>query len=208
MRYLSIDLEMSGMNPGKDRILQMGAVLMNSNIEEFASFFSLIHPGLSKEKFAEESRGTIFHGLGWEDLENAPPLVEILNSFEAWLLKSNGWKKRKKLKHLILVGQSLIHDLEFLRDAYRKTNLSWPYSHTTIDLYNLTFLLFPMLKDNGDEVPRSRSLESVATYFGLSRKGEYHNSLEDARLTSCCFREIMAITKRFKFEKGPIKEVA
>lgn len=66
-----IDFETTGLDPEKDRVLEMGVVLFrNGNVEGRHNW--LINPGIP---VPEESRAV--HGISDEDLANAPPFEAI-----------------------------------------------------------------------------------------------------------------------------------
>ena len=201
MNYLVLDLEMTGTEPGWHEIIQIGAVFYNEQWQKQGTFLSNVYPE-NEESYSHPSAEV--HGISLAELEDAPMLNEVLPDFEAWILKmlrvnpnrSNPATTISALKSVALCGQSVIYDINFLRFAYRQEKLQWPFSNRMIDLNNLAFFLFEILKENGEAVPKSLSLTAIADFFGLEREGINHNALEDSEITGECLKRVMAYTKR------------
>jgi DNA polymerase-3 subunit epsilon len=51
-----------------------------------------------------------------------------------------------------------------------------------------------ILSKNGEQTPKSHSLENVAKYFGFARESDTHNALEDAKLTAQCLKAFFELT--------------
>ncbi|MEO0898222.1 MAG: 3'-5' exonuclease [Bacteroidota bacterium] len=201
MYYLVFDLEMTGTEPGWHEIIQIGAVLYNEEWKELGRYLTNVYPE-NEESYSIPALEV--HGLSMEILEDAPMMNEALPEFEEWILKTmgrmpakmDGREKGQSLRSVFLCGQSVVNDINFLKFAYRDEHLKWPFSNTLIDLHTLTFFVFPLMKKSGMETPRSRSLESVANFFGYERESEEHNALEDAILTAKCLQKV------FEFRDG------
>ena len=206
MNYLSIDLEMSGTEPGWHEIIQIGAVLYNENWVELDRYISNVYPE-NEESYSQSSFEV--HGLSLADLDDAPMLNEVLPDFEAWILKTLNVPVNKgnqniatnALRNVAICGQSVIYDINFMRFAYRQEKLQWPFSNQTIDLNNLAFYLFAILKENGVAIPKGLSLTAIADFFHLEREGDSHNALEDAVITGDCLKLVMAYTKKLTLNK-------
>ena len=76
--------------------------------------------------------------------------------------------------------------------------MKWPFEYTLVDLHTLSFFVFPILEKAGKQVPRKRSLDAIAGYFGFAREGSDHNALEDADLTGQCLREMFRIQQQLQ----------
>lgn len=194
MPYLVMDLEMSGVDPMYNEIIQIGAILMNDNWSPLGTYLSNVYPE-NREDFTASAEKV--HGLSLEDLEEAPMIYEVLEEFEAWirkLLKRQGGD----LHDVVICGQSVINDINFLKFAYRNENMEWPFSNKLIDLHTIAFFMFKIMEANAITVPKSLSLTAISAYFGFEREGDSHNALEDSELTMRClqkFFKIAAITK-------------
>lgn len=195
MTYLVIDLEMTGTESDYHDIIQIGAVLTDGNWNKISEFETLVYPDNPQtlSKYSEE-----IHGIYLTDLEDAPLPYEAFENFEIWIRKNLRKEPHQHLRNIIMCGQSVINDINFLKFKYDELNIEWPFSNKMIDLLSLTYLFYQIFDNNGMRRPKSMSLESVASMFNIEREDDTHNALEDARITFLCFKEYMKIAKTIK----------
>ncbi len=185
MPYLVLDLEMTGPEPDYNEIIQIGAEIFNDEWEKKGDYLTNVYP---ENEDAYSGHSEAIHGIALDELDEAPMMHEVLPEFEAWIRKSLYWPRDEKLWKVIICGQSVINDINFLSYAYKKEKLKWPFSFQLLDLHTISYYGFKILQNNGQPVPKSLSLDSVAKYFGFAREGDTHNALEDARLTAKCMK--------------------
>lgn len=193
MSFLVLDIEMTGPEPGWNEIIQIGAEFFDDQWRSLGTYLQNVYPE-NEEAFTAKSEEV--HGLSIDDLEEAPMIFDVIPEFEKWLKKLNSGKPN--LSNIIICGQSVVYDINFLRFAYRKEKINWPFSNKQIDLHTVSYLFFKILEKNGQSVPRSLSLGSVSGYFGFEREEETHNALEDAQLTARCFKEFFKLIDKVK----------
>lgn len=193
MSFLVLDIEMTGPEPGWNEIIQIGAEFFDDNWRSLGTYLQNVYPE-NEEAFSVKSEEV--HGLSLDDLEDAPMIYDVLPEFEKWIKKLNVGKP--SLANVVICGQSVINDINFLRFAYRNEKMKWGFSNKQLDLHTVSYLFFQILEKNGKQVPRSLSLGSVASYFGFEREEETHNALEDARLTAKCFKEFFKLIDQVK----------
>jgi DNA polymerase-3 subunit epsilon len=193
MAFLVLDIEMTGPEPGWNEIIQIGAELFDDEWRSLGTYLQNVYPE-NEEAFTAKSEEV--HGLSLDDLEEAPMIYDVIPEFEKWIKKLN--MNKPNLSNVVICGQSVINDINFLRYAYRNEKLNWPFSNKSIDLHTVSYLFFQILSKNGRTTPRSLSLGSVATYFGFEREEETHNALEDAQLTAKCFKEFFKLINKTK----------
>ncbi|MBN2695518.1 3'-5' exonuclease [bacterium] len=199
--YLSIDLEMTGLDPSWDEIIQIGCVLYDHEWNQLGLFLQNVYP-LHEERFSDSAAKV--HGLSLVDLYGSPLISDGLKNMESWISellqkKEPTQKKNDLMKKVIICGQSVGGDLSFLKAAYRENHLYWPFSYRALDLYSLSLFVFQVLEWNGFETPKSLSLDSIANYYGYKRSESTHNALEDAKLTGKSLRDIMYVASRLKY---------
>ena len=116
--YVSIDLETTGLNPKRDRIIEIGAIRVEQGqiVEEFSTF---VDPGRKLEE-----RITELTGIRDEDLADAPQLDEVFPK----LLEFMG--------ELPLLGHSILFDYSFYLCLFLVAHFLW-FSY----LYH--YLFFP-----------------------------------------------------------------
>ncbi|HEV7350414.1 3'-5' exonuclease [Telluribacter sp.] len=200
MPFLVLDIEMTGPEPGWNEIIQIGAELFDDHWKSLGTYLQNVYPE-NEEAFTAKSEEV--HGLSMDDLEEAPMIYDVLPEFETWIQTRLGRKaspghSSANLTDVVICGQSVIYDINFLRFAYRQEKLKWPFSNKLIDLHTVSYLFFMILEKNGQSVPRALSLGAVARYFGFEREEETHNALEDAQLTARCFKEFFKLVEKVK----------
>ncbi|GAA6747371.1 3'-5' exonuclease [Thermus brockianus] len=123
--YTAFDLETTGLDPGKDAIVALGAVhVLGRKVLYQETFEALVDPGRPIPQAATE-----VHGLTWEMLKGKPKLEEVLPAFKAFL------------EDTVLLAHNGAFDLAFLR----KVGVGKP---PLVDTLLLAHLLFPDLKDH------------------------------------------------------------
>jgi len=197
MPFLVLDLEMTGPEPDYNEIIQIGAVLFDDQWVEKGRYLTNVYP---ENEDAFSSHSEKIHNLSIEELEDAPMIYDVLPALEDWILEKLGIRlppgqldKTPYLRDVIICGQSVINDINFLKEAYRLEKQKWPYSRTLVDLHTLGYFVFRILKKNGRNTPKGLSLKAIAGYFGFEREDEYHNALEDAVLTARCLKEVFRL---------------
>jgi DNA polymerase-3 subunit epsilon len=201
MAFLVLDLEMTGTMPGWHEIIQIGAVLYDDNWHELGKYESLVYPE-NEESFSAPAEEV--HGISIYDLDEAPMQHEVLPEMEKWILNKLGIHKGgfRELQKVVICGQSVINDINFLKFAYEKEKMRWPFSRKLIDLHTLSYFCFRILEANGQSTPRRLSLDAVSEFFGFSRDGDQHNALEDAILTAKCLKEFFKIADTLKVNEA------
>ncbi|MDI9859346.1 3'-5' exonuclease [Flectobacillus roseus] len=195
MPYLILDLEMSGQEAGYHDIIQIGALLADNDWKVLSKFETLVYPD-NEETFSSYSEKV--HGISLEDLEDAPSSYDALEDFEAWIRKTLRRDSHERLHDVVICGQSVINDINFLKATYDDLNIDWPFSFKLVDLMSISVLMFQVFENNKMATPKSYSLKSVADYFGIHRKDTTHNALEDADITFQCFKKYFELAKQAK----------
>ncbi len=197
MPYLVLDLEMTGPEPDYNEIIQIGAEIYNDNWEKKGEYLTNVYPE-NEDAFSTHSEN--IHGISFDELDEAPMMYDVLPEFETWIRKSLYLPADEPLKKIIICGQSIINDINFLSYAYKKEKLPWPYSYQLLDLHTISYFGFMILNKNGITTPKGLSLAKVAQYFGFERESETHNALEDAKLTAKCFKAFFEMTDKMVVE--------
>jgi DNA polymerase-3 subunit epsilon len=185
MNYLFLDLEMTGSEAGYHDIIQIGAVLTNDKFDVLAEYTSLVYPE-NEEVFSEEAEE--IHGISIHDLEDAPMIHEVLDEFETWIRKTLHRKNNDPIKDVVVCGQSILNDINFLMAADNNQHILWPFSFRILDLMTLTETMYRIFDAKKMERPKSYSLRAVSKYLKIAINDQKHDALEDARLTLQCFQ--------------------
>ncbi len=186
---------MTGSESDYHDIIQIGAVLVDEQWNKVSEFESLVYPDNPEtiSKYSEE-----IHGISLSDLEDAPSAYDVFEDFENWIRKNLKRKQNENIYDVILCGQSVINDINFLKFKYSELNIPWPFSSKLIDLLTISFVFYKIFDSNGINRPKSMSLKSVAQMFQIERDAENHNALEDANITYSCLKEYIKLSKQVK----------
>ena len=110
--YWALDVETSGLDPGRDELLSVGMIPIRRGAVHWGErFYSLVRPPADHRPSAEAIR---IHHILPQELDTAPTLDRVL----------------PKILQRLSVGVALVHyaklDIGFLRRACRDLGLSWP----------------------------------------------------------------------------------
>jgi CRISPR-associated protein Cas2 len=155
-QIVSLDIETTGLNPGKDRIISIGAV-KKINDKQCDNFYRLIKIDTKISKAITELTGITLESLKSEGvtLDKAlRELTEFLNS-------------------ATIIGYNLQFDLSFLTYGYRSVNLKEP-DNKTLDL-------LPIVKKAEKFIDNYR-LATILDFYNIKNL-KPHNALSDAKAT-------------------------
>ena len=160
--YVCIDLETTGLDPKRDKIIEIGAVRVEQGevVEEWETF---VNPGQELPKRIVE-----LTGICDEDLSGAQPIREILPKLFAFLGEN------------ALLGHSILFDFSFLKKAAVNEKMS--FEKQGIDTLKIAR---KYLKDL-----ESRSLGALCRHYGIPHSA--HRALGDARATAALYRKLAA----------------
>ncbi len=158
--YVCIDLETTGLNPRTDRIIEIGAVRVESGriTEEWET---LVNPGRALEERIIE-----LTGIHDEELAGAPEIAAVLPRL---LEMTDGF---------VLLGHSVLFDYSFVKKAAVDQRLS--FEREGIDTLKIARKYLAELE--------SRSLASLCGHYGIDHSA--HRALRDARATVELYRRL------------------
>lgn len=152
--YIVIDLEMTGLHPKQDAILEVGAVRVRDHqIREKLEFFVNAGKGIPPE-IAELT------GITPEMLENGCSPEDAVRRV-ADFTGDDVW-----------VGHNILYDYSFLKQ--QAVNIRLPFEKQAVDTLHVARMCM--------EQPQSKSLESLCSYLGIER-AQKHRAVEDAQAT-------------------------
>lgn len=152
--YVVIDLEMTGLNPKTDAILETGAVrIRNGKVTETCT--ALLKPGRSLPE-----RITELTGITVEMTEKGRSPEEAMEEFFAFVGED------------VLVGQNVMFDYSFLKQW--AVNHKFSFERTAVDTLKLARQFLPK--------EEKKDLENLCNYFGIPRQNA-HRALDDAMET-------------------------
>lgn len=118
---------MTGPEPDYNEIIQIGAVLYDDDWLERGQYLTNVHPE-NKEAFSSSSEK--IHNLSLAELDDAPMIYDVLPELEEWICTQLGLRvptgqldRTPFLRDVIICGQSVINDINFLKPGRRSGSL-------------------------------------------------------------------------------------
>lgn len=158
--YVSIDLETTGLNPKRDKIIEIGAVkVLDDKIAD--TFSTLLLPGR-----ALDDRITQLTGITDEMLKDAPYIEDVLDELLNFL------------EELPLLGHSVLFDYSFLKKA--AVNQKKVFEKNAIDTLKIARKHLAALEH--------RNLDYLCAYYQIPLQA--HRALADAEATHRLYRRL------------------
>jgi len=158
--YTVLDLETTGLDPKKEKIIEIGAVrIRNGSPDEM--FKQLVHPGREIDM-----RVTELTGISRDMLENAPDIEKVLPELLTFLGED------------VLVGHRILFDYSFVKKA--AVNAGREFEKMGLDTLKLARVCLP-------EQP-SKRLTDLCSYYGITYQA--HRAYEDALATHRLYQKL------------------
>ncbi len=175
--YISIDLETTGLNPKRDKIIEIGALkVAEGQIAD--SFSAFVNPARVLEE-----RITQLTGIRDGQLQDAPYIEEILPALLDFL------------GDLPLLGNRILFDFSFLKKAAADRKLK--FEKSGVDTLKIARKYLAGLEH--------RSLDYLCGYYQIEHRA--HRALEDARATHFLYlklAELFGAAEDRLFEPSPL----
>ena len=152
MIYCSLDLEGTGLDPKKDAITEVGAVLFevkSGELKFYEEFSQLVKPNIPIPKFIQE-----LTNITEADVADAPAWEKVLPDF------------KKFVGNHMIVGQNIQFDLKFLEAN------GLPFTQRSIDTKDLASTFLPKAE--------FYNLEYLMGYLGITLE-THHRALADSK---------------------------
>ncbi|HIR92507.1 MAG TPA: 3'-5' exoribonuclease [Candidatus Egerieimonas intestinavium] len=160
-RYVAVDLETTGLYPGRDRILEIGAVKVRDGME-VETFHTLVDPRMEIPENI-----TDLTGITGEMVTGKPTADRAVAEFAEF---AAGYP---------LLGHSLQFDYAFLK--HQAADMGLHFEKLGCDSLKIARLLLPQLP--------SRRLGDLCAHFGIGLE-RAHRALEDARAAGEVFERL------------------
>lgn len=162
-RFTVLDLETTGLNPKTDKIIEIGAILVeNGNV--IGTYETLINPGCKLNEKVKE-----LTNITDEQLKSAPYLEEVLDDFYAFADTE------------CIMGHSILFDYSFLKRAF--VNHGKTFERSGIDTLRIARCCL-------QELPK-KNLNVLCEHFGIELKP--HRALSDVMATYELYKRLEAL---------------
>lgn len=158
--YISIDLETTGLNPKRDKIIEIGAVKVVEGVVT-DTFSVMVNPGCRLEE-----RVVKLTGITDADLEGKPYMEEVLPDVLDFLGEE------------VLLGHSILFDFSFLKKA--AVNQKLVFEKKAIDTLKIARKYLADLEH--------RNLDYLCEYYQIPHHA--HRALADAEATSRLYQKL------------------
>lgn len=166
-----VDLETTGLDPDRHGIIEIGCIFETDGQRESNDFESLANPG--DVEHSEEAAKV--HNISREAIAAAPPLEEVLRSFDS-----------RCAKDAIISGWNTKFDELFLYKAYQRCGIPWRFDYHIFDVWSL----YKRLQLIG-QLPADMhlGLGTIAEHYKITQEGEdHHRALADIEWTWRLYR--------------------
>jgi len=164
LSFVVLDTETTGLDPARDRVIEVGAVRLDASLREVDRFSSLVRPDVPVPLAVARMTG-----IDASELREAPPFAEVFASLEAFA------------RGALLVAHNAAFDRGQLEAAARRASRP-PLPDAWFDTLEAALLLLP-------EHDR-HSLPLLSSALGLAATS--HRALPDARATAALLRLLAA----------------
>lgn len=158
--YVCIDLETTGLDPKRDKIIEIGAVKVEQG-RTVAEWETFVNPGRKLEERIVE-----LTGIHDEQLSDAKKISALLPELLAFL------------GDYTLLGHSVLFDFSFLKKA--AVNEKMKFERQGMDTLKIARKYLAGLE--------SRSLGALCRHYGIPHNA--HRALEDARATNELYKKL------------------
>ena len=173
-RYVVVDVESTGLDLNKDRLIAIGAVAVTGGRIDLADSFEIV---LRQDRVSAKDN-ILIHGIGGEAQREGRPPVEALLAFLDYLGKSP------------LVAFHVTFDETMIRRAMRDY-LGHDFKHPWLDLAYVMPGLLP------DYARKYRALDQWSNHFRIANYAR-HSALADALATAQLFLTALALAEERK----------
>jgi DNA polymerase-3 subunit epsilon len=171
-RYVVVDVESTGLDLTRDRLIAIGAVAVNGGRIDLADSFEVV---LRQDKISSKDN-ILIHGIGGQAQREGLPPAEALTAFLDFLGKSP------------LVAFHVTFDETMIKRAMREY-LGLDFKHPWLDLAYLMPCLLP------EKARHYRALDDWAGHFNIANFAR-HSALADALATAQLLLAALPLAER------------
>jgi inhibitor of KinA sporulation pathway (predicted exonuclease) len=172
--FLVFDLEATSNQEDEDSrpefqennfIIQVGAVLLDKDLNAISHFSTLVRPEEPVTPFI-----TQLTGITQEEVDNALYWSSMSKVFEQWI------SDHVPIKSVRLCAWGNYFDINLLRKCYAHYKMQYPFSGTCFDIKTLAMLWCSLSNRRTDKL----GVQKVMEHMGMNPDGRYHNAYVDA----------------------------
>ncbi|MBA4150833.1 MAG: 3'-5' exonuclease [Verrucomicrobia bacterium] len=123
---LIIDVETTGVDHLKHACIEIGALLLDRDLNPIQEFSTYIAPWPGAEIQPE---AMAVNGISLEELERAPSIAEVVERFDCIF--------QPGARRLFISGWNVWFDVGFLKVLYSKAERPWPFRSRMLDMQSI-----------------------------------------------------------------------
>ena len=169
--FCVLDTETTGLDPDYHEVIQIAAIMCDQYMDEIGRTSFRIQPQWIERASRKALEINGYHPRTWNPkFYTHKKALKYLNSFIG--------KYSDSTDEIVLVGQNIKFDIDFITAAYNREGVLYPFSYTSFDLIDVVKI---WEKDN-DRRLKSRSLKYLSEFTGCINTNP-HDAEADAETT-------------------------
>jgi DNA polymerase-3 subunit epsilon len=193
MKLLWIDVETTGLDPVKNEIIQIAALLECTEKQIGQEFITYVKP---TDFSCIDEKATETHGISIEQMKLFPDSEFVYKNFKELLYK---WvDPMNKETRITLCGQNVQFDSMFINEFFKRNNDEYWRAFVTPGVFDLKNLTIQYELFHGRKIFDSYKLGRVCEILGV-KLNNAHDAVSDIQSTRiCCLKIWNEITKDIK----------
>lgn len=185
MILTALDCEMTGLNPYKHELIDFAAITFNlSDTDEEMQIIKKINFKIKPERLNDaEPEALKCNGYNEKEWANAISLTESIPLMKEAIENSE-----------LLLGQYLIHDIDFIKQAFIQHNLECPKFPLYIDTKAMATTLY------NQGLLFNTKIDYLVQHFGITYEGLAHTAITDCERTVKLFMKLRKLTPILYFK--------
>lgn len=156
---LIIDVETTGVDHLKHACIEIGALLLDRDLNPIKEYSTFIAPWAGAEIQPE---AMAVNGISMADLERAPSIAQVIEQFDCIF--------QPTARKLFISGWNVWFDMGFLKMLYAKAERPWPFRSRMLDMQSIVTF-------HSGIVPQTQA-ETVKRFLGEEQS---HRALGDTQ---------------------------
>lgn len=177
IRFVVLDTETTGLDPRRDRLITIGAVVVQSDEIVLADSFEALL------KIAYNTASVTVHGITRAEARDGLDEPEALEKFLAYLRDG------------VIVGHHILHDIETLNAACER-HFGFHLRNRYLDTMDLTLHLQADGVLTSDAI-QGFSLDALCDLFGV-QSHDRHTAGGDAFITALIFLRLLRLSRKYE----------
>lgn len=178
---LVVDCETTGVDETRYEIIELGAILLDENLNELDGFVSYVRP----ETESRDPAAMKVNGIHEHVIASAPKLTDVFTALETMVYRS-----LDKWGTPTLAGWGVGFDKKFLLSGYEKLSRKWPFGYWEFDIKSIAIWELGFLGEELENYKRGNGVDTVLHALGMEFEGKQHSALDDVKNTVRILRQL------------------